>query len=282
MLTITSSSKRSVNMLFIGCFLAVFWVIFKDAFRISLFFPIPDIGIVVFIISVLVTFVAFLQGSRYITLSLVDVIILAYIFYSSIVTVAHSVLHNPYEMSSYKILIVFTLQCLSMFMLWFFSTKSPATLVKVTNSVANFALFSCVLLGVILLFFVIIDLNSVFQFYKELVDLGVIVYPFQTSDEGIAVRYSGIFYSALNFGMFLIFSIVLLFCGGIKGAQKNNFVCFDFTFSFYFKSKCFHHLRLHKYSDIPRASGRAKNYRLFDDALRVELNHITTYFHCKS
>jgi hypothetical protein len=221
MLKTTSSSKRSVNMLFIGCFLVVCWVVFKDAFRISLLFPIPDIGIVVFIISVLVTFVAFLQGSRYIKLSLFDVIILAYIFYSSMVTVAHSLLHNPYRMSSYQILIVFTLQCLSMFMLWYFSTKSPATLVKVTNSVANFALFSCVLLGVILLFFVMIDLNSVFQFYSELVDLGVIVYPFQASDEGIALRYSGIFNSALNFGMFVVFSIVILLCGGIKGAQKK-------------------------------------------------------------
>jgi hypothetical protein len=226
MLKTTSSSKRSVNMLFIGCFLVVCWVVFKDAFRISLLFPIPDIGIVVFIISVLVTFVAFLQGSRYIKLSLFDVIILAYIFYSSMVTVAHSLLHNPYRMSSYQILIVFTLQCLSMFMLWYFSTKSPATLVKVTNSVANFALFSCVLLGVILLFFVMIDLNSVFQFYSELVDLGVIVYPFQASDEGIALRYSGIFNSALNFGMFVVFSIVILLCGGIKGAQKNLFCLF--------------------------------------------------------
>ena len=48
-----------------------------------------------------------------------------------------------------------------------------------------------------------VDLNLVFQFYGDLLDLGIIVNPFQTSDEAIAVRYSGIFNSALNFGMFM-------------------------------------------------------------------------------
>jgi hypothetical protein len=106
-------------------------------------------------------------------------------------------------------------------MLWYFSTKSPSILVKVTNFVASIALRGCIVLGAILLIFVIIDLDLVFRFYGELLDLGVIVNPFQTSDQTIAVRFSGIFYSALNFGMFMVFSLVLLLCGDMNGPKKK-------------------------------------------------------------
>ena len=221
MLTDTSSPNHPVNALLIGCALTIFWIIFKDAFRVSLFFGVPDIGIGIFIVSVCISFIAFLQGSRSVKLSMFDVVILTYIFYSSAVTLAHSVLYNPYQLTSYQILIVFTFQCVSMFMLWYFSTKSPSILVKVTNFVASIALRGCIVLGAILLIFVIIDLDLVFRFYGELLDLGVIVNPFQTSDQTIAVRFSGIFYSALNFGMFMVFSLVLLFCGDMNGPKKK-------------------------------------------------------------
>jgi hypothetical protein len=108
-----------------------------------------------------------------------------------------------------------------MLLLWFFSAKSPAVFLGVTNSVIRLALLGSVLFGAILLTFVIVDLDVVFRFYKNLLELGIIVNPFQTSDEGIAVRYSGIFYSALNFGMFIAFSTISLLCGDIKGSRKK-------------------------------------------------------------
>jgi len=221
MLTATSSPNHSVNPLVISCALTIFWIIFKDAFRVSLFFGVPDIGIGIFIVSVFIGFIAFLQGSRSVKLSMFDVFILTYIFYSSAVTFAHSLLYNPYQLTSYQILIVFTFQCVSMFMLWYFATKSPSILVKVTNSVASLALRGCIVLGIILLVFVIIDLDLVFRFYGELLDLGIIVNPFQTSDQNITVRFSGIFYSALNFGMFMVFSLVVLLCGDMNSSKKK-------------------------------------------------------------
>ena len=199
MSTITSSSKRSVNTLLIACFFVVFWVVFKDAFRVSLLFSIPDIGMMVFITSVFISFFAFLQGFRSLKFTRFDVLLLTYIFYSSMVTAAHSLLYNPYALTSYQIVIVFAFQCLTMLLLWYFSTKSPAVFVKVTNFVVRLALLGCILFGAILLTFVIVDLDLVFRFYGNLLELGIIVNPFQTSDEAIAVRYSGIFYSALNF-----------------------------------------------------------------------------------
>ena len=221
MSTITSSSKRSVNTLLIACFFVVFWVVFKDAFRVSLLFSIPDVGMVVFITSVFISFFAFLQGFRSLKFTRFDVLLLTYIFYSSMVTAAHSLLYNPYALTSYQIVIVFAFQCLTMLLLWYFSTNSPAVFVKVTNFVARLALLGCVLFGAILLTFVIVDLDLVFRFYGNLLELGIIVNPFQTSDESIAVRYSGIFYSALNFGMFIFFSIVLLLSKGIKGSRQK-------------------------------------------------------------
>ena len=221
MSTITSSSKRSVNTLLIACFFVVFWVVFKDAFRVSLLFSIPDVGMVVFITSVFISFFAFLQGFRSLKFTRFDVLLLTYIFYSSMVTAAHSLLYNPYALTAYQIVIVFAFQCLTMLLLWYFSTNSPAVFVKVTNFVARLALLGCVLFGAILLTFVIVDLDLVFRFYGNLLELGIIVNPFQTSDESIAVRYSGIFYSALNFGMFIFFSIVLLLSEGIKGSRKK-------------------------------------------------------------
>ena len=221
MSTITSSSKRSVNTLLIACFFLVFWVVFKDAFRVSLLFSIPDVGMVVFIASVFISFFAFLQGFRSLKFTRFDVLLLTYIFYSSMVTAAHSLLYNPYALTSYQIVIVFAFQCLTMLLLWYFSTNSPAVFVKVTNFVARLALLGCVLFGAILLTFVIVDLDLVFRFYGNLLELGIIVNPFQTSDESIAVRYSGIFYSALNFGMFIFFSIVLLLSKGIKGSRQK-------------------------------------------------------------
>ena len=221
MSTITSSSKRSVNTLLIACFFLVFWVVFKDAFRVSLLFSIPDVGMVVFIASVFISFFAFLQGFRSLKFTRFDVLLLTYIFYSSMVTAAHSLLYNPYALTSYQIVIVFAFQCLTMLLLWYFSTNSPAVFVKVTNFVVRLALLGCVLFGAILLTFVIVDLDLVFRFYGNLLELGIIVNPFQTSDESIAVRYSGIFYSALNFGMFIFFSIVLLLSKGIKGSRQK-------------------------------------------------------------
>ena len=221
MSTITSSSKRSVNTLLIACFFMVFWVVFKDAFRVSLLFSIPDVGMVVFIAGVFISFFAFLQGFRSLKFTRFDVLLLTYIFYSSMVTAAHSLLYNPYALTSYQIVIVFAFQCLTMLLLWYFSTNSPAVFVKVTNFVVRLALLGCVLFGAILLTFVIVDLDLVFRFYGNLLELGIIVNPFQTSDESIAVRYSGIFYSALNFGMFIFFSIVLLLSKGIKGSRQK-------------------------------------------------------------
>ena len=157
MSTITSSSKRSVNTLLIACFFVVFWVVFKDAFRVSLLFSIPDVGMVVFITSVFISFFAFLQGFRSVKITRFDVLLLSYIFSSSMVTAAHSLLYNPYALTSYQIVIVFAFQCLTMLLLWYFSTNSPAVFVKVTNFVARLALLGCVLFGAILLTFVIVD-----------------------------------------------------------------------------------------------------------------------------
>ena len=92
---------------------------------------------------------------------------------------------------------------------------------KVTNFVVRLALLGCILFGAILLTLVIVDLDLVFRFYGNLLELGIIVNPFQTSDDAIAVRYSGIFYSALNFGLFIVFSIILLFGEGAKVSRRK-------------------------------------------------------------
>ena len=221
MLITTSSETTANNTLFIGCVLIIFWVIFKDALRISLYFGVPDGGVILFLVGAFVSFIALMQGLRSYKLSVFDIIVVSYIFYSSIVTLSHSVLYNPYQLTSYQVVVVLAFQFIAMFMLWYFSIKSPHTVVYVTNSVANMALGTCVLLGAILLVFVIVDLNLVFHFYGELLDLEVIVNPFQTSDDGIAVRFSGIFYSALNFGMFVVFCLVIsLGLGGDREGGK--------------------------------------------------------------
>lgn len=221
MSTITFNSNRAVNTSLVACFFLIFWVVFKDAFRASLLFSIPDIGMLVFIACVVISFFAILQGFRSIKIVRFDVFLLTYILYSSMVTSAHSLLYNPYALTSYQIVVVFSFQCLTMLLLWYFSTKSPAVFVKVTNFVVKLALLGCVLFGGILLTLVLLDLDLVFRFYGNLLELGIIVNPFQTSDDAIAVRYSGIFYSALNFGLFIVFSIVLLLCEDIKDSKRK-------------------------------------------------------------
>lgn len=221
MSTTIFNSNRVVNTSLVACFFLIFWVVFKDAFRASLLFSIPDIGMLVFIACVVISFFAILQGFRSIKIIRFDVFLLTYILYSSLVTSAHSLLYNPYALTSYQILVVFSFQCLTMLLLWYFSTKSPAAFVKVTNFVVRLALSGCILFGAILLTLVIVDLDLVFRFYGNLLELGIIVNPFQTSDDAIAVRYSGIFYSALNFGLFIVFSIILLFGDDTKVSKRK-------------------------------------------------------------
>ena len=221
MATITVNFNRAVNTSLVACIFLVFWVVFKDALKASLLFSIPDIGMVAFIATAFISFFAFFQGFRSLKLTRFDVLLLIYILYSSIVTSIHSLLHNPYALTPYQTVIIFSFQCLTMLLLWLFSTQSPAAFVAVTNFFTRLALFGSVLFGAILLAFVIVDLDVVFRFYKNLLELGIIVNPFQTSDDGIAVRYSGIFNSALNFGMFVVFLTISLLCGDIKGPKKK-------------------------------------------------------------
>jgi hypothetical protein len=221
MSTTTFSSNRAVNTSLVACFFLVFWIVFKDAFRASLLFSLSDIGMVVFVACLFISFVAILQGFRALKFIQFDVLLLTYIFYSSMVTSAHLLLNNPYALTSYQIVVVFSFQCLTMLLLWYFSTKSPVVFVKVTNFVVRLAFLGCILFGAILLTLVIVDLDLVFRFYGNLLELGIIVNPFQTSDDAIAVRYSGIFYSALNFGLFIVFSIILLFCGDAKVSHRK-------------------------------------------------------------
>ncbi len=221
MSTTTFRSNRAVNTSLVACFFLVFWIVFKDAFRASLLFSLSDIGMVVFVACLFISFVAILQSFRALKVIQFDVFLLTYIFYSSMVTSAHLLLNNPYALTSYQIAVVFSFQCLTMLLLWYFSTKSPLAFVKVTNFVVRLALLGCILFGAILLTLVIVDLDLVFRFYGNLLELGIIVNPFQTSDDAIAVRYSGIFYSALNFGLFIVFSIILLFCEDAKVSQRK-------------------------------------------------------------
>jgi hypothetical protein len=221
MSTTTFSSNRAVNTSLVACFFLVFWIVFKDAFRASLLFSLSDIGMAVFVACLFISFVAILQGFRALKFIQFDVLLLTYIFYSSMVTSAHLLLNNPYALTSYQIVVVFSFQCLTMVLLWYFSTKSPVVFVKVTNFVVRLAFLGCILFGAILLTLVIVDLDLVFRFYGNLLELGIIVNPFQTSDDAIAVRYSGIFYSALNFGLFIVFSIILLFCGDAKVSHRK-------------------------------------------------------------
>jgi hypothetical protein len=221
MSTTTFSSNRAVNTSLVACFFLVFWIVFKDAFRASLLFSLSDIGMAVFVACLFISFVAILQGFRALKFIQFDVLLLTYIFYSSMVTSAHLLLNNPYALTSYQIVVVFSFQCLTMLLLWYFSTKSPVVFVKVTNFVVRLAILGCILFGAILLTLVIVDLDLVFRFYGNLLELGIIVNPFQTSDDAIAVRYSGIFYSALNFGLFIVFSIILLFCGDAKVSHRK-------------------------------------------------------------
>ncbi len=225
MSTTTFRSNRAVNTSLVACFFLVFWIVFKDAFRASLLFSRSDIGMVVFVACLFISFVAILQSFRALKVIQFDVFLLTYIFYSSMVTSAHLLLNNPYALTSYQIVVVFSFQCLTMLLLWYFSTKSPLAFVKVTNFVVRLALLGCILFGAILLTLVIADLDLVFRFYGNLLELGIIVNPFQTSEDAIAVRYSGIFYSALNFGLFIVFSIILLFYEDVKVSQRK-FVLF--------------------------------------------------------
>ena len=225
MSTTTFKSNRAVNTSLVACFFLVFWIVFKDAFRASLLFSLSDIGMVVFVACLFISFIAILQSFRALRFIQFDVFLLTYIFYSSMVTSAHLLLNNPYALTSYQIVVVFSFQCLTMLLLWYFSTKSPLAFVKVTNFVVRLALLGCILFGAILLTLVILDLDLVFRFYGKLLELGIIVNPFQTSDDAIAVRYSGIFYSALNFGLFIVFSIILLFYEDAKVSQRK-FVLF--------------------------------------------------------
>ena len=234
MLTTTFSSNRAVNTSLVACFFLIFWIVFKDAFRTSLLFSVPDIGMVVFVACLFISFVAILQSFRALKVVQFDILLLAYIFYSSMVTSAHLLLHNPYSLTSYQIVVVFSFQCLTMLLLWYFSTKSPAAFVTATNSAAKLALLGCILFAAILLALVIVDLDSVFRFYGNLLELGIIVNPFQTSDDAIAIRYSGIFYSALNFGLFIVFSVILLFFGDTKISEKKNpIICSAVAVSFF-------------------------------------------------
>ena len=217
---ITSSIKIKKSATFFGCFLVVFWIIFKDLFRGSLYFGIPDFGILVFLCGLIVSLLAVVQGLRVIKLSVFDITVVMYIFYSSAVTLAHTLLYNSYSFTSYQILIVLSFQLVSMLLLLFFSLKSPEVLVMVTNHIVRYAFFACVFLASILVIFVIADLNLVFHLYGQLLELGIIVNPFQTSEQGIAVRFSGIFYSALNFGLFIAFCIIISF-GGEKSSRLS-------------------------------------------------------------
>ena len=174
MLTTTFSSNRAVNTSLVACFFLIFWIVFKDAFRTSLLFSVPDIGMVVFVACLFISFVAILQSFRALKVVQFDILLLAYIFYSSMVTSAHLLLHNPYSLTSYQIVVVFSFQCLTMLLLWYFSTKSPAAFVTATNSAAKLALLGCILFAAILLL-VIVDLDLVFRFYGNLLELGIIV-----------------------------------------------------------------------------------------------------------
>ena len=113
MSTTTFSSNRAVNTSLVACFFLVFWIVFKDAFRASLLFSLSDIGMVVFVACLFISFVAILQGFRALKFIQFDVLLLTYIFYSSMVTSAHLLLNNPYALTSYQIVVVFSFQCLT-------------------------------------------------------------------------------------------------------------------------------------------------------------------------
>ena len=210
MSTVILKDRIVKNASFYGCMLLVIWVIFKDVFRVSLFFGLPDFAFFFFFLGLLVSFIALLQGLSKVKLSIFDLTVVMYILYSSAVTLSHTIIYNPYSLTSYQVLVVLAFQLVSMLLLWFYALKDPDLLIGVTKLVAKYALICCVALASCLLVFVFVDLNLVFQFYSELMDLGVIVNPFQTSDDAIAVRFSGIFYSALNFGLFVVFCLIVV------------------------------------------------------------------------
>ena len=220
MLTIISKGKVLRNPSFYGCMLLVIWVIFKDVSRVSLYFGLPDLAFLFFFLALLVSFIAILQGLRAVKLSIFDLTVVMYIVYSSLVTLSHSIIYNPYSMTSYQVFVVLAFQLVAMLLLWFYALKAPDILIGVTKLVAKYALICCVALASSLLIFVIVDLNLVFQFYSGLMDLGVIVNPFQASDDAIAVRFSGIFYSALNFGLFVVFCLIVVL-GDNRSGHKS-------------------------------------------------------------
>ena len=220
MLTIISKGKVLRNPSFYGCMLLVIWVIFKDVSRVSLYFGLPDLAFLFFFLALLVSFIAILQGLSAVKLSIFDLTVVMYIVYSSLVTLSHSIIYNPYSMTSYQVFVVLAFQLVAMLLLWFYALKAPDILIGVTKLVAKYALICCVALASSLLIFVIVDLNLVFQFYSGLMDLGVIVNPFQASDDAIAVRFSGIFYSALNFGLFVVFCLIVVL-GDNRSGHKS-------------------------------------------------------------
>jgi hypothetical protein len=157
--------------------------------------------------------ISMIHGIFSIKLKLFDIFVLSYIFFSSAVFFSHSYLYNSYSLSYYQLTLTLSIQFIVMLILWFYSVKSPHDFVKYTNALVKLVLLICILVGVTLGLLLMVDINRVFDFYTKLTELQVLVNPFQTSDEGIALRFSGIFKSALNFGLLTSFCLFLLLGG---------------------------------------------------------------------
>ena len=221
-----SNTSRGNNWQILGFSLIGFWILFRDFFGFLLYFGLPDFGVFFFLVGLIMVSISMIHGIFSIKLKIFDIFVLSYIFFSSAVFFGHSYLYNSYSLSYYQLTLTLCIQFIVMLILWFYSAKSPHDFVKYTNSLVKLVLLICILVGVTLGLLLMVDINRVFDFYTKLTELQVLVNPFQTSDEGIALRFSGIFKSALNFGLLTSFCLFLLLGGryNFRGKRVITFV----------------------------------------------------------
>jgi hypothetical protein len=180
----------------------LFILVFKDFFKILSFFISVNLN---YAFTPLFFLGCVYYGINYIYVSKKNLIILfpmMFFLWVGCYFLVYFIASNAFDYSNAQFSLIIFFNCILPLTLLFAAGSKPALFIFLIKRMALIAGIVTILLSYCILLFILVDKNTVINFFTKLMEAGVIVNPIQTSKASIELRFSSIFNSAYVLALF--------------------------------------------------------------------------------
>lgn len=185
-------------------------ILLKDFFKILTYFIGINVNYLILPLFLIGTFYFYFIFIRRTKNNKVMITLFSFYFLSTLLIIIHTAIANQFNYSLDNVFLIIFFFLIFPITLMLSIEANPERFILICKKSALFLGGITFIVSFSMFIFLMLDKDGVIDFFVKLMKVGVIVNPIQSHSEGIELRFSGIFYSALALALFCNVLIVYI------------------------------------------------------------------------